>query len=72
MAEILAPAIRIAKEGVPEHEANARSVRLASWLPVICLSTTVAEERRIDQKDVRQLERVSFYTLQLNEADEAG
>jgi len=29
MAEILAPAIRIAKEGVPEYECNARSVRLA-------------------------------------------
>jgi len=72
MAEILAPAIRIAKEGVPEHEANARSVCLASWLPMICLSKTVAEERSIDQEDVRQLERVSFYTLQLNEADEAG
>ena len=28
MAEILAPAIRIAKEGVPEYECNARSVRL--------------------------------------------
>jgi gamma-glutamyltranspeptidase/glutathione hydrolase len=26
MAEILAPAIRIAKEGVPQHEVNARSV----------------------------------------------
>jgi hypothetical protein len=26
MAEILAPAIRIAKEGVPHHEVNARSV----------------------------------------------
>ena len=27
MSEVLAPAIRMAKEGIPEHELNARAVR---------------------------------------------
>jgi len=35
MSEILAPAIRMAKEGVPEHELNAMAVRRNSFLGVL-------------------------------------
>ena len=31
MSEVLAPAIRMAKEGIPEHELNARAVRDLSY-----------------------------------------
>lgn len=33
MKEILAPAIRMAKEGIPEHEINARSVCPLNGVP---------------------------------------
>jgi hypothetical protein len=53
MREILEPAIRMAKEGVPHHEVNARSVGLF----LLCCLVKVADKKW--QKSEELIKRMS-------------
>jgi len=72
MSEILAPAIRMAREGVPEHELNAKAVGHCSYFEqVIDELRVVAGFGEADQECFAELEGVSLIPFGfMGQADE--